>query len=323
MTTSETIMAVQAVTANDLEEQLKRIRLLASAATEGVFGPRSVIWRIDREAAIFLGAGRALLLQLAHPWIAAAISEHSRTFADPIGRFHRTFEVVFSLVFGSLDQAFAAARRLHRRHSAIYGRLPATAGPFAAGSPYQANELSALRWVQATLTDTAVLVYNLVVGPLPLEDREQYYAESKLFAALFGIPPAFLSSNWSAFTEYNRAMWESDILTVTSMARIMAQQLLTGGGGTWLRPPQWYGALTAYMLPEPVRSAFGLRYDAAEQRLAENALAWIRRFYPALPERLRYVGPYQEAKARLVGKVRPDLSTRLLNRIWIGQPLLP
>jgi uncharacterized protein (DUF2236 family) len=87
--------------------------------------------------------------------------------------------------------------------------------------------------------------------------------------------------------------------------------------------PQWYGALTAYMLPEPVRSAFGLRYDAAERRLAENALAWIRRFYPALPERLRYVGPYQEAKARLVGKVRPDLSTRLLNRIWIGQPLLP
>jgi len=139
MTTSETIMAVQAVTANDLEEQLKRIRLLASAATEGVFGPRSVIWRIDREAAIFLGAGRALLLQLAHPCIAAAISEHSRTFADPIGRFHRTFEVVFSLVFGSLEQAFAAARRLHRRHSAIYGRLPATAGPFAAGSHYQAN----------------------------------------------------------------------------------------------------------------------------------------------------------------------------------------
>src|SRR5262249_422528 len=98
MTTSETIMAVRLVTANDLEEQLKRIRLLASAETEGVFGPRSVIWRIDREAAIFLGAGRALLLQLAHPWVAAAISEHSRTFADPIGRFHLTFEMVFSLV---------------------------------------------------------------------------------------------------------------------------------------------------------------------------------------------------------------------------------
>ena len=68
---------------------------------------------------MFLGAGRALLLQLAHPWVAAAIAEHSRTFDDPIGRFHRTFGVVFSMVFGSLDQAIAAARRLHRRHAAI------------------------------------------------------------------------------------------------------------------------------------------------------------------------------------------------------------
>jgi uncharacterized protein (DUF2236 family) len=73
-----------------------------------------VTWRIDREAAIFLGAGRALLLQLAHPWIAAAIDPHSRTFADPIGRFHRTFGVVFTMVFGDLDESLSAARQLHR-----------------------------------------------------------------------------------------------------------------------------------------------------------------------------------------------------------------
>src|SRR5262245_65636564 len=100
-------MAVQVVTANGLEEQLKRLRLLASREREGVFGPSSVIWRIDREAAIFLGAGRALLLQLAHPWVAAAISEHSRTFANPMCRFHRTFEVVYSLVVVALGPAFA------------------------------------------------------------------------------------------------------------------------------------------------------------------------------------------------------------------------
>jgi uncharacterized protein (DUF2236 family) len=316
------LMPIEVVTATDLEQQLAELRVFAPEEREGAFGPASVIWRIDREAAIFLGAGRALLLQLAHPWVAAAIFEHSRTFTDPIGRFHRTFEVVFSLVFGSLDQAFAAARRLHRRHSAIQGYLPAAAGPFAAGSPYQANELSALRWVQATLTDTAALVYNLVLGPLGLEDREQYYAESKLFAALFGIPPPCLPSNWAAFGEYNRKMWGSDVLTVTPMARIMAQRLLSGEG-TWLGPPRWYRALTAYTLPEPVRSAFGLCYDAAEQRLAENALAWIRRLYPALPDRVRYVGPYQEARARLAGDMRPNLSTRLVNRFWIGQPQLP
>jgi ER-bound oxygenase mpaB/B'/Rubber oxygenase, catalytic domain len=93
-------MPMEIVTATDLEQQLAELRGFARGEREGVFGPASVIWRIDREAAIFLGAGRALLLQLAHPWVAAAIFEHSRTFTDPIGRFHRTFEVVFSLISG-------------------------------------------------------------------------------------------------------------------------------------------------------------------------------------------------------------------------------
>jgi|SRR3984957_6585462 uncharacterized protein (DUF2236 family) len=101
---------------------------------EGVFGPDSLTWRIDREALTFLGTGRALLLQLAHPWVAAAIAEHSKTVDDPIGRFHRTFAVAITIVFGALDQALSAARALHRRHAAIHGRLPTTVGPFRAAT---------------------------------------------------------------------------------------------------------------------------------------------------------------------------------------------
>jgi hypothetical protein len=73
------------------------------------------------------------------------------------------------------------------------------------------------------------------------------------------------------------------------------------------------------MLPSHLRQGFGLRYDRAERRLAEDALAWIRRFYPVLAERLRYVGLYQEAMARLSGKVQPDFTTQALNQFWIGQ----
>src|SRR6266567_6257711 len=112
-------MTIEAVDCDAFEGQLDIVRVLALGEREGVFAPGSAVWRVDREAAIVLGAERALLLQLAHPWVAAAIAEHSRTFDDPIGRFHRTFGVVFSMVFGSLDQAIAAARRLHRRHAAI------------------------------------------------------------------------------------------------------------------------------------------------------------------------------------------------------------
>ena len=93
------------------------MRASVMSARSGIFGPPSAIWRIDREAAIFLGAGRALLLQLAHPWVAAAIDQHSHTFADPIERFHRTFGIVFNMVFGSLENSLAVARQLHSPHA--------------------------------------------------------------------------------------------------------------------------------------------------------------------------------------------------------------
>src|SRR4029077_10357873 len=112
-------MTNAAVGREDLERQLEVVRALAPGEMEGVFGPDSLTWRIDREALTFLGAGRALLLQLAHPWVAAAIAEHSKTIDDPIGRFHRTFAVVFTMVFGTLDQALSAPRDLHRRHNSL------------------------------------------------------------------------------------------------------------------------------------------------------------------------------------------------------------
>jgi hypothetical protein len=61
---------------------------------------------------------------------------------------------MFAMDFGTLDQALAAARRLHRRHAAITGVMPRAAGPYAAGSRYRANEASALLWVHATLIET-------------------------------------------------------------------------------------------------------------------------------------------------------------------------
>jgi uncharacterized protein (DUF2236 family) len=91
------------VTETDLERQLCHVRAVTQEPLVGLYGPDSVMWQLAREQAIFLGAGRALLLQLAHPWVSTGICEHSRTLADPIDRFHRTFNVMFTMVFGSLD----------------------------------------------------------------------------------------------------------------------------------------------------------------------------------------------------------------------------
>ena len=307
------------VSEDDLESALDFVRASAAGPVEGIFGPASLTWRIDREAAVFLGAGRALLLQLAHPWVAAAIAEHSRTFADPIGRFHRTFDVVFTMVFGSFDQSLVAARQLYRRHAMVTGRLPEAIGPFDKDSAYHANEVAALRWVHATLVDTAVMAHALVLPALSAAERERYWAESLRFGALFGLTPADLPPDWASFAAYNTAMLQSDILTVSPAARDVALQIFAGGG-TWLRPPRWYQALSVQMLPDRLRAGFGLSFDERDRVAADRAVAWIRRLYPMLPATLRNVGPYQEAQARLQGKPQPDWVTRCLNRAWIGRP---
>src|SRR6516164_1938366 len=256
----------------DLEHELALVRSTAAESSAGAFGPSSVMWRIDKEAVIFLGAGRALLLQLAHPWIATAITQHSHTLADPIGRFHRTFNAMFTIVFGTTEQALAAARRLPRRHAQVSGTLAEAVGPFAAGSRYEANDFAALRWVHATLIDTALVAYQLVCPPLSAEERERYWTEARQFAAFFGIPQDALPQSWAAFVDGNDTMLQSDVLTVNNQARTIAGEVLSGAG-IRLPIPSWYRALTARLLPARLRDDFGLSYGNLEHRATERALA--------------------------------------------------
>ncbi|MGJ4938937.1 oxygenase MpaB family protein [Bradyrhizobium sp. HKCCYLS1011] len=309
------------VSETEFERCLDAVRAAPAASGGGTFGPDSATWQVNREAAIFLGAGRALLLQLAHPWVAAGISDQSNVFADPLGRFHRTFNIVFTMAFGTRDQAIAVAQRLYRRHAAVAGEMPETAGPFVQGSHYCANEVNALRWVHSTLVETAIMAHDLVLPPLDDAERERYWTEEKLLASLFGIPQGTLPPDWCAFQAYAAEMIESDVLTVTSAARDIAHRIFSGHTMRFA-VPFWYRALTAQILPERLRLAFDLPFGAAEQRSAERAVRWLRRIYPALPDRLRTVGPYQEAQARINGEPVPPLATRLLNRAWIGQPVM-
>ena len=142
-----------------------------------------------------------------------------------------------------------------------------------------------------------------------------------MYGTLFGLMPADLPADWASFATYNKAMIQSDVLTVSSAARDIAGQIFAGGR-PWLRPPRWYRSLTAQMLPDRLREGFGFAFDEHDEKAAERALARIRRIYPKLPNRIRYVGPYQEAQARLQGRRQLDWTTRCLNRAWIGRPQL-
>jgi len=310
----------QFVSSADSRSLLASLEHLPGDPVDGFFGPGSITWRVNRESAVFLGAGRAALLQLAHPWVAAALAQHSTLLHDAVGRFHSTFRVIYTMLFGTRAQATEASRQLYQLHTGIRGELPHAVGPYPQGEHYEANEVAALRWVYATLVESAILAYEFVLPPLTSADRQQYYEESKRMAALFGIPAAALPVNWEAFTQYTAAMFRSPQLSVDAAARALGHSVLSGGG-TWIRPPHWYKALTAWWIPPRLRSEFGLDFGAPEEQAVDRAARWLPRIYPSIPGLLRFVGPFHEAQARLSGRV-PGLITRKSNHFWMGESRL-
>lgn len=309
------------VSQSDSEALLAEVVAKANGIDTGIVGPDSVSWKINREAAVFLGAGRAALLQLAHPWVAAALAQHSNLLANPIARFHNTFRIVFTLIFGSQGQAVAAARHLYGLHTTIQGELPEDVAAYRRGAHYRANEIAALRWVYATLVESALIAYEAVLPPLSASERAAYHNESKILAGLFGLPSAALPGDWESFLGYVRAMCASDALGVSADARKTAHSLLAGAG-SWIHPPRWYRAMTTLWMPNRLRREFGLELGEVDLLAAQRALRRLPGVYRKLPGAIRFVGPWHEAQARLA-KRSPFLVTRISNRFWIGQSRLP
>jgi len=311
---------IQYVERDQFEHWLAEARARGTDPVAGVFGPDSMMWKIGKESLGFLGSGRAALLQLAHPWVANAIDQHSDTRTDPIGRFNRTFINVFTMIFGSLEQVERSARRVHATHKHIQGEVAEDSGAFAEGSYYQANEAHAMLWVHATLWDTQVKMYELVLRELTPAEKEAYYEETKRFAWLFGIPDELVPPDWNAFQAYMNRMYDSDVLTVGAVGREMGAMIFSFDMPFAKMPLNWLRTLTAEMMPERLARDFGLPQESEQRRKTfERSIRWVRRIYPRLPARLRYIPPYIEACRRIEGKHHADWTTRKLNRLWLGQ----
>jgi len=181
----------------------------------GLFGPHSVTWRVNRESVLLLGGGRALLLQVAHPSVAAGVAQHSNYREDPWGRLARTLDVTRRIVFGDSETADEAARRLRGVHVRVQGTVE---DGEHAGERYAAVDRELLLWVWATLVESSLLVYARYVGPLNVADAEAYYEEQKRFLAACGAPPAIAPETFAQFMAWYDAMVE-DVLEVTPAAR--------------------------------------------------------------------------------------------------------
>jgi uncharacterized protein (DUF2236 family) len=237
---------------------------------EGLFRASSWLRRVSAESVLLLGGGRALLLEIAHPLVAAGVAEHSSFRTDPLGRLQRTLDAMSAIAFRERSAALDAARRVERAHAHVRGRLPCGAGRFAAGTAYSGRDPELMLWVWATLVDTALEVTARFVAPLDPEALASYYADQRVVARVLGIPGALVPPSYADFRAYFDGMLAGDALAVTDAAREIAAAVL--------EPPLRLPAtrvvklLTAGLLPERLREAFGLAWDA-EQEAQLDALA--------------------------------------------------
>lgn len=305
-----------AVKRRDLEALLAELSASVRDPRAGLFGPSSISWRVNREAVLFAGGGRAALLQLAHPAVSHAIEQHSPTRSDPTGRFARTFTQIFTMLFGDLASTVEAARRVHGIHAHIHGELTEGGGRHARGDRYMANDEAALLWVFATLVDTTVKTYSLLVAPLSRAERERYYAESRAFGQLFGIPGELFPPDWDAFETYVDEVLASDVLHVTRYARDLSRFLLGTPLTRYAPLMHGYRVFTAGLLPHALREAYELPTGAAPQLAFWLEVRTLRAAVRALPARLRFLPAYVDAVRRVQGK-GPDRVGRWLEQLVI------
>lgn len=303
------------VTRDDLERMLEQLQAEVEDPRAGIYGPASQAWTISKESILFLGGGRAALLQTAHPFVAHGVDQHSATKHDPLGRFQRTFDNVFAMVFGDLEAAMKSARRVHNIHQRIIGQIHEDVGQYRLGAPYSANDEHALFWVHATLLDTAVLMYELVVRDLSYAEKDRYYTETRRFAQLFGIPDSVMPRDWAAFEAYNRRMWDSQQLAVGEPALQLRRFLFAAPRPTHRPLFRWVEVMTAGIMPDRLREQYELPWGRPEERLFEASIFTLQKVYPRLPPRVRYLPAYVKARRRLAGKTGPDRVGQMLERL--------
>ena len=142
--------------------------------------PDSVSWQVFRNpVSLMVGGTAAVILELAEPRVRAGVWDHTSFRSDPLTRLRRTGLAAMVTVYGArstTERMIAGIRALHDR----------VQGETAEGMAYRASDPELLRWVQATAAFGFLAAYQAYVRPLPVADRDRFYAEGVPASHLYG-----------------------------------------------------------------------------------------------------------------------------------------
>ncbi len=151
---------------------------------DGLFGPRSVAWRVHGDVtSMMVGGVAGLLLQMLHPAVLAGVWDHSKFRDDMSGRLRRTARFIALTTYGGREEAEAAIARVRTIHAYVRGTLQD-------GTPYIANDPGLLAWVHVTETTTFLDAWVRYAEPrMSSADQDRYFAEMVRIGTALGADP--------------------------------------------------------------------------------------------------------------------------------------
>jgi uncharacterized protein (DUF2236 family) len=247
----------------------------------GILADGSVARRINRETFLLLGGTAALLMQIAHPLVAAGVDQHSDFRRSPVRRLVRTVDTTLAIVYGERAAAESALKRIGRSHAPVHGQ----AGD---GRAYRARDPQLLLWVQTTLVLTSVRWYEAVMGRLSDAERDSYWAEGKFFAGELGVPEHLFPATYADLERYEADMLRTTVIpdaTAAALARDVVRPY------RWLPETLYWptDALSAALLPITLRDAFGLRFGVSQRTFYRAVIVAVRALRRLSPDWLTVV----------------------------------
>jgi uncharacterized protein (DUF2236 family) len=248
------------------------------ASRDGYFAPESVIRRVGNSPLVpMLGGGPAVLLQVAHPLVAAGVVYHSDYHEDLWRRLLRTLQALYLITYGSKEEAERAGAAVQAVHARVRGTTRARLGPFPAGTRYDASDPELMLWVHATLVECSLAAYRRFVGRLTADEEEGYYEEMAIVAGVFGLARAAIPATVADFREYLHAELTGPEISVTNPAREVAAVILEAPVPAPLRPVvPLHRLATAALLPPGLRQEYGLPWSRAHAKSLALAAPSLR-----------------------------------------------
>jgi uncharacterized protein (DUF2236 family) len=263
-------------------------------------GPGSVVWRVGGDWTLLLGGGRALILQVAHPTVAAGVGQFSDYESAPWKRLVGTLDLYMRVIYGGRDETPAEAgerlRSMHRRIKGVHED----------GTHWHALDPAAFHWVHATLVD-GIAEMNARFGPgMNALELELFYEEMREVGRLYGLREKDMPPDWAAFRAYFDEMVEAELRDSDTLQNVIASVFHP------VKPPlplpdaiwsvaSWPGAelvrlTTVGSLPPALRDRLGLEWSRERELALRAQQRAIRGLMPRLPDRIRLMPPAYAAR---------------------------